>query len=98
MEATLDHTRAVLGLLPADSRRLGGSMDVRECGRRVVRYQIVSFNVMRLLAGWLAKIPEYELKLEIGRHVWQDAQAAEALRVRTAELRIPTDADRRPPM
>ena len=58
-------------------------MDVRESGRRVVRYQVVSFAVMRLLGGWLAKIPEYELKLEIGRHVWQDAQAAEALRVRS---------------
>jgi uncharacterized ferritin-like protein (DUF455 family) len=58
----------------------------------------MTFAVMRLLGGWLAKIPEYELKLEIGRHVWQDAQAAEALRVRTGELRIPTDADRRPPL
>jgi hypothetical protein len=53
---------------------------------------------MRLLGGWLAKVPEYELKLEIGRHVWQDAQAAESLRVRTGELRIPADADRRPPV
>lgn len=87
----------VLPLLPLDERKLGGNMDVRESGRRVVRYQVVSFAVMRLLGGWLAKIPEYELKLEIGRHVWQDAQAAEALRVRTTELRVPVDADRRPP-
>src|SRR5712691_12289915 len=88
----------VLPLLPPDGRRLGGSMDVRESGRRVTQYQVVSFILMRLLGGWLAKIPEYELKLEIGRHVWQDAQAAEALRVRTGELRIPADADRRPPV
>ena len=71
---------------------------MHESGRRVVRYQMVSFVVMRLLGGWLAKIPEYELKLEIGRHVWQDAQAAEALRIRTGELRVPVDADRRPPV
>ncbi len=88
----------VRALLPPDERKLGGSMDVRESGRRVVRYQVVSFAVMRLLGGWLAKIPEYELKLEIGRHVWQDAQAAEALRGRTGELRVPGDADRRPPV
>src|SRR5918912_948177 len=87
-----------LPLLPPDSRRLGGRFDVRESGRRVVRYQMTAFHVMRLLGGWLAKIPEYELKLEIGRHVWQDAQAAEALRLRTAELRVPADADRRPPL
>src|SRR5262245_1902721 len=90
-------TAGVLPLLPPDRRRLGGGLDVHESGRRIVRYQGMTFAVMRLLGGWLAKIPEYELKLEIGRHVWQDAQAAEALRVRTGELRIPTDADRRPP-
>ena len=97
----LTETGAVNGLaalLPPDTRRLGGNFDVREAGRRVVRYQTVTFHAMRLLGGWLAKIPEYELKLEIGRHVWQDAQAAEALKHRTAELRIPTDADRRPPL
>ena len=98
MTATQDHAQTVLGLLPPDTRRLGGSFDVRECGRRVVRYQVTTFGVMRLLCGWLAKIPEYELKLEIGRHIWQDAQAAEALRVRTGELRVPADADRRPPL
>ena len=86
-----------LALLPPDRRRLGGALDVRESGRRVVRYQSMTFAIMRLLGGWLARIPEYELKLEIGRHVWQDAQAAEALRVRSSELRIPADADRRPP-
>ncbi len=85
-------------LLPPDTRRLGGSFDVQESGRRVVRYQVVSCHTMRLLGGWLAKIPEYELKLEIGRHVWQDAQAAEALRLRTGELRVPVDADRRAPV
>jgi uncharacterized ferritin-like protein (DUF455 family) len=84
--------------LPPDPRRLGGEFDVPESGRRVVRYQMVTFHVMRLLGGWLAKIPEYELKLEIGRHVWQDAQAAESLRLRTGELRVPADADRRPPV
>jgi uncharacterized ferritin-like protein (DUF455 family) len=88
----------VLPLLPPDARRLGGELDVRESGRRIVRYQTLSFSIMRLLGGWLAKIPEYELKLEIGRHVWQDAQAAEALRIRSGELRIPADADRRLPI
>src|SRR4051794_1883447 len=91
-------SHGLAAVLPPDTRRLGGTFDVREAGRRVVRYQMVSFQIMRLLAGWMAKIPEYELKLEIGRHVWQDAQAAESLKQRTSELRIPTDADRRPPV
>ncbi|MBI3973584.1 MAG: DUF455 family protein [Chloroflexi bacterium] len=81
-----------------DTRRLGGAFDVKEAGRRMVRYETVTFHVMRLLGGWLAKIPEFELKFEIGRHVWQDAQAAGALRQRTSELRVPADADRRAPV
>ena len=40
--------------LPPDTRRLGGAFDVQEAGRRIVRYQMVSFQIMRLLAGWLA--------------------------------------------
>src|SRR5215207_7768906 len=57
-----------LPLLPPDLRRLGGEFDVKEAARRVVRYETVTFHVMRLLGGWLAKIPEFELKFEIGRH------------------------------
>src|SRR5262245_44918353 len=87
-----------LPLLPPDLRRLGGAFDVPEAGRRAVRYQVVVFHVMCLLGGWLAKIPEFDLKYEIGRHVWQDAQHAESLRLRTNELRVPADADRRPPV
>jgi uncharacterized ferritin-like protein (DUF455 family) len=87
-----------LPLLPPDTRRLGGEFDVPEAGRRVVRYQMVEFHLMRLLGGWLAKIPEFELKFEIGRHVWQDAEHAEALRLRSGELRVPADSDRRPPI
>src|SRR5919202_2902341 len=87
-----------LPLMPPDTRRLGGEFDVKESARRVVRYQTVTFHVMRLLRGWLAKIPEFELKFDIGRHVWQDAQAVEALRQRTSELRIPAEADRRAPV
>lgn len=87
-----------LPLLVPDARRLGGEFDVKEAARRVVRYETVTFHVMRLLGGWLAKIPEFELKFEIGRHVWQDAQAAESLRQRTSELRVPAEADRRVPV
>ena len=88
----------MLTLLQPDTRRLGGEFDVKEAARRVVRYETVTFHVMRLVGGWLAKIPEFELKFEIGRHVWQDAQAAEALRQRTSELRVPAEADRRAPV
>ena len=87
-----------LPLLVPDARRLGGEFDVKEAARRVVRYETVTFHLMRLLGGWLAKIPEFELKFEIGRHVWQDAQAAESLRQRTSELRVPGEADRRVPV
>src|SRR5687768_3189888 len=87
-----------LPLLVPDARRLGGEFDVKEAARRVVRYETFTFHVMRLLGGWRAKIPEFELKFEIGRHVWQDAQAVESLRQRTSELRVPAETDRRAPV
>ena len=33
---------------------------------------------MRTLAGWLPGVPEWEAKNEIGRHIWEDAEALRA--------------------
>src|SRR5688572_27955344 len=59
---------------------------------------MVEINRMRLLGGWLAKIPEFDLKFVIGILVRPDAKHADSLRLRTAELRVTADSDRRPPV
>ena len=44
---------------------------------------------MRILGGWIALTPEISAKLLMGRHVWDNAQHADALGRRLPELRAP---------
>ena len=44
---------------------------------------------MRILGGWLALTPELSAKLLMGRHVWDNAQHADAFGKRLPELRAP---------
>ncbi len=51
------------------------------------RYAFLERACMRTLAGWLAGVPEWEAKNRIGLHIWESADAADALRGRLRELR-----------
>src|SRR5213596_2527168 len=42
---------------------------------------------MRIMAGWIALTPELSAKLLLGRHVWDNAQQADAWGNRLPELR-----------
>jgi len=42
---------------------------------------------MRTLAGWLPGVPDWDVKNEIGLHIWEDADACERLRGRLREMR-----------
>src|SRR5262245_40190190 len=42
---------------------------------------------LRRMGGWLAGIPYWDAKLEVGTHIWEDAQHAEALLKRLHELK-----------
>jgi hypothetical protein len=54
---------------------------------RLKRYAFLEQAVMRTLAGWLPGAPEWEVKDEIGLHLWEDADACERLRGRLREMR-----------
>lgn len=54
---------------------------------RLKRYAFLEQSVMRTLAGWLPGAPEWDVKNEIGLHIWEDADACERLRVRLREMR-----------
>ena len=54
---------------------------------RLKRYAFLEQAVMRTLAGWLPGVPEWEVKNEIGLHLWEDADACERLRGRLREMR-----------
>lgn len=54
---------------------------------RLKRYAFLEQSVMRTLAGWLPGVPEWEVKNELGLHIWEDADACERLRGRLREMR-----------
>jgi hypothetical protein len=65
------------------------SLDVRERGRHVATFRFVFVRLMETAAAWTPTTPEMEAKVLFGRHIWDFAQAADALGRRTFELRLP---------
>jgi hypothetical protein len=52
------------------------------------RYAFLEQACMRTLAGWLPGVPEWDVKNEMGLHIWESAEAAHRLRGRLQELRV----------
>lgn len=65
------------------------SLDVRERGRHIATFRSVFVRLMETAAAWTPTTPEMEVKVLFGRHIWDFAQAADALGKRTFELRLP---------
>jgi hypothetical protein len=70
---------------PRDNRRLGGKFSVAENSRRLLRFFYFERRLMHGLGAWALSVPEFEVKLEIGRHIFYHADAARALRERLHE-------------
>jgi hypothetical protein len=66
---------------------LAGFASVEESARLVRNYRYAVERMMRILGGWIALTPELSAKLLLGRHVWDNAQHADALGKRLPELR-----------
>jgi len=73
---------------PRDNRRLGGKYSVAENARRLLRYFYFERRLMHGLGAWALSVPEFEVKLEIGRHIFYHADAARLLRERLHEQEI----------
>ena len=70
---------------PVDRRQLGGKFTVKENTRRLLRFFYLERRLMHALGSWTLTIPDYEVKLETGRHIFYHADAARALRERLTE-------------
>ncbi len=70
---------------PRDSRQLGGKYSVEENARRLLRYFYFERRLAQALGAWTLAIPEFEVKLEGGRHLFFHADAARTLRERLHE-------------
>ena len=77
---------------PVDRRQLGGKFTVKENSRRLLRFFYLERRLMHGLGSWALGIPDYEVKLETGRHIFYHADAARFLRERLSEQEM------RPPL
>ncbi len=76
-------SRAAKPSLPLDA------IDIDANRRLLNRYRFVQHEGMRILAGWLPKAPNFELKCEMGRSLWEDALHVNALYLRLREIQSP---------
>ncbi len=83
--AAEERRRAFPYRFPRDGRQLGGKYTVQENARRLRRFFYFERRLMQGLGAWTLSIPEFEVKLEMGRHIFYHADAARFLRERLHE-------------
>jgi hypothetical protein len=71
-------------------------LSVAERGRLLSTFRFVEVRLMEIAAAWTPTTPEMEVKVVLGRHIWDFAQHADALGRRTFELRLPPQHSLRP--
>ena len=72
---------------PWDRRELPGSFTVEESARRVGAYKWIEMRLFEALGGWVATVPELDVKLRLGTHCYHHAWHAELWHKRLPELR-----------
>src|SRR5690348_12321204 len=70
---------------PRDPRKLGGKFTVDENARRLLRFFYLERRLAQGLGSWTLSIPDFEVKVETGRHIFWHADAARRLRERLRE-------------
>jgi len=70
-----------------DRRRLLGEWSVEESVERIVHYKWVEERLSAALGGWVATIPELDVKAMLGPHCYQHAWHADLWRQRLPELK-----------
>jgi hypothetical protein len=72
---------------PWDRRELPGLFDVEESARRVGNYKWAEMKLFEALGGWVATVPELDVKMRLGTHCYKHAWHAELWHKRLPELR-----------
>ncbi|MBV7337385.1 DUF455 family protein [Chloroflexi bacterium TSY] len=57
--------------------------------RLLNRYRFIEYETLRILAGWLPATADMDLKLVMGRLLWEDAQHVHHLYLRLREVQTP---------
>jgi len=66
---------------------LPGLFDVDETAKRIGHYKWVEIKLFEALGGWVATVPELDIKLRLGTHCYHHAWHAELFDKRLPELR-----------
>ncbi len=72
---------------PWDRRELPGAFTVEESARRVGNYKWIEMRLFEALGGWVATVPELDVKMRLGTHCYHHAWHAELWHKRLPELR-----------
>ncbi len=72
---------------PWDRREIPGIFTVEESARRVGHYKWIEMRLFEVLGGWVATVPELDVKLRLGTHCYHHAWHAELWHKRLPELR-----------
>jgi hypothetical protein len=72
---------------PWDRRELPGAFTVEESAARVGHYKWIEMRLFEALGGWVATVPELDVKMRLGTHCYHHAWHAELWHKRLPELR-----------
>lgn len=86
--AAVERSRAHPYRFPRDPRQLGGKFTVDENRERLLRYFYFERRLAQALGSWTLAIPEFEVSIETGRHIFYHADAGRTLRERLTEQEI----------
>jgi hypothetical protein len=82
-----DPKRPRAAFAPWDRRELPGAFTVEETARRVGNYKWIEMRLFEVLGGWVATVPEIDVKLRLGTHCYHHAWHSELWHKRLPELR-----------
>ena len=82
-----DPSRPRAAFAPWDRRELPGAFTVEESARRVGNYKWIEMRLFEALGGWVATVPELDVKMRLGTHCYHHAWHAELWHKRLPELR-----------
>ena len=82
-----DPKKARPAFAPWDRRELPGAFTVEESARRVGNYKWIETKLFEVLGGWIATVPELDIKMRLGTHCYHHAWHSELWHKRLPELR-----------
>jgi len=82
-----DPTKSRQPFAPWDRRELPGAFTVEETARRVGHYKWIEMRLFEALGGWVATVPELDVKMRLGTHCYKHAWHADLWHKRLPELR-----------